>query len=763
MSYRIRFLLPFLLRNRWLILLRVFPLIAAMLSIVLWLATSQAMRTLPSDLNVLTAQAVKSQLLDRSGRPLTITFQNHWNIHDQKRLHDIPEFLQKAFVIAEDKRFYSHAGIDWIARINAVMQNILSLKGVRGASTISEQVVRMIHQRPRTAWSRWVEGWEAKQLETEFDKATIFEFYLNQVPYAAQRRGVVQAARYYFDRDLFTLSQKEMLSLAVLVRAPSRFDLRKSVTKISGRLHLLADRFEANGLLISAAELMNQQLEVSQINDMVDASHFARHVYEKTESNRHLGSHDQAKKNNPSKLVTTLDLSLQSYANTVLEARLKALSGKKVHNAAMIVLDHESNDVLVWAVGNSKRSSGSAFDSVLTKRQPGSTLKPFVYAAAIEKGWSPATLIDDSPLREGVGRGVHEYRNYSNTYYGNISLRNALGNSLNIPAIKAAKYVGLTPLMNKLNLLGLKELDLRSVDYGNGIALGNGEVSLYSMARAYSAIASGGTLRPIRTVKEIIQESSNIPSVDVATGTDLTTITSVFDGEVSSLIGNILSDSDARALEFGRNSLLRMPVQTAVKTGTSNDYRDAWVFGYDHKYVVGVWMGNLDNTPTDKVTGSIGPAAAMRDMFSKLRKNSETKGLFLSPKLKQYRVCMDSASLYDGECASRNEYFLSKREPLKNAPQTQADADIELLEPIDQTELAVDPRIPSDLQQIDFKLSSVEGVERVEWYIDEQRIAINRNARQPWQVERGHHQVEARVFFPNQAEPKRLRASYLVK
>ena len=180
------------------------------------------------------------QVLARRGESLNATFTNEWNLHDAVPLHEIPPFLRTAFVTAEDKRFFEHHGADWSARLSAVWTNVKSGRAVRGASTISEQVVGMLHPRPRSVWSRWLEGFEASELERRFTKNEILEFYLNQVPYASNRRGVRQAASYYFARDLATLSQKEMLALAVLVRAPTRFDLRRDSAASAGAIERLA-------------------------------------------------------------------------------------------------------------------------------------------------------------------------------------------------------------------------------------------------------------------------------------------------------------------------------------------------------------------------------------------------------------------------------------------------------------------------------------------------------------------------------------------
>ncbi|MDY6993180.1 MAG: biosynthetic peptidoglycan transglycosylase, partial [Pseudomonadota bacterium] len=211
------------------------------LTFLLW-KTQTSLLSPPKTLTITDTAVQKAQILDRHGLPLTITYQNNWNIHDQVPLHAIPEQLQNVFIIAEDKRFFEHPGLDWQARIHAMLQNILALRIVRGASTITEQSVRMIHVRPRIFWSRWLEGFEAARFEAQFSKADILEFYLNQVPYASRRRGVVQAARYYFARSLDTLNLKEMMALAVLVRAPSRLDLWQSTTAIEPSIQRLAQR-----------------------------------------------------------------------------------------------------------------------------------------------------------------------------------------------------------------------------------------------------------------------------------------------------------------------------------------------------------------------------------------------------------------------------------------------------------------------------------------------------------------------------------------
>lgn len=222
----------------------------SLLSIVtLTVATLSSLRPAPASLDVAGQIDAPARLLTREGIALSVTYQSDWNIHERLALHEIPRLLQTSMLYAEDQRFFEHGGIDWKARLHALWQNIAARRAVRGASTISEQTVRMLYPRPRTLWSRWLEGFEARRMERRHTKSEILELYLNQVPYAANRRGVAQAARYFFDRSVDTLSLHEMLALAVMVRAPSRFDLWRNPESIRGQVNPLAIRLEDAGVI----------------------------------------------------------------------------------------------------------------------------------------------------------------------------------------------------------------------------------------------------------------------------------------------------------------------------------------------------------------------------------------------------------------------------------------------------------------------------------------------------------------------------------
>jgi penicillin-binding protein 1C len=702
--------------------LRTVVIAAGTLGVLLTLATLWEYQPVHQDWRQVASSMQRLRVLDRHGIALNVTYQNRWNLHDTEALHEIPEFLQQAFIFAEDRRFRSHHGIDWAARAAALWANLRAARTVRGASTLSEQVVRLLHPRPRTLWSRWMEGWEAMALERQLTKADILEFYLNQVPYARQWRGVVQASRGYFNRDLQTLSRKEMLMLAVLVRAPSALDPWKpsALPRLEMAIARLADAMQDAGLL-SAQEriqIASETLALEAPSLPLDASHFIQHI--------------RLKEGNAETLRSTLDAHIHTRVRALLEERRKALGHLQVQNAAALVVDHTTGEVLAWAVAGDKHTPGYALDPVLQPRQPGSALKPFLYAAALEKGWTAATLIDDAPLQDAIGSGLHAIRNYSRHYYGAIPLREALGNSLNTPAVRTINFVGVEPYFNLLHRLGFSSLSHNSRRYDVGLALGNGEVTLFELVQAYAALAQGGIFRPLR----LRMDASVTPGKQVITS------------PAASLIGHILSDPYARQREFGASSVLNLPVQTAVKTGTSTDYRDAWAVGYDYRHVVGVWMGNLNQMPMDGVTGASGPALALRAIFAELNRGATTQPLPLDRRLIPQEVCIPDPAPSEANCRPYTEYFLPGR-LLANAPDAEISTVAEILRPTENLKLAYDPRIPADLQAFRWEVAGLPEGGEVEWFLNGERVTRTSQKHYLWPVQRGRFELLALLWHPD--------------
>src|SRR5258707_5223055 len=309
---------------------------AALAALTLGIATYGAVREFPQDIAIVSGAARKSQVLARDGSPLSYTRENMWNTGDLVPLAAVPALLQRAFIVAEDQHFYDHHGIDWTARLAAVWQDLRAGAVVRGASSITEQTVRILHPRPRNLWSRWIESIEAARLESRFSKTQILTFYLNQVPYAERRRGVVQAARLYFDRGLDTLSPAEQLALAVLVRSPTGMDLRRNEPRARRAIEQLADRLLQRGDLTQAQrqQVRADPLRLDATNATLDASHFVGHALS--------GSDARAI---PDQIRTTLDPNTQMIAQRILDAALARLAKRRVRDCAVLVIGHRRNAI----------------------------------------------------------------------------------------------------------------------------------------------------------------------------------------------------------------------------------------------------------------------------------------------------------------------------------------------------------------------------------------------------------------------------------
>ncbi len=723
-------------QQRWLVAI-VVALSLALGAAGLALSTHRALQDFPDGLAVVEQGIVKPQVLARDGTRLNFTLQNVWNDNDRVPLSRVPPLLTRAFIVSEDQHYVSHHGVDWGARFAALWQNLRAGEAVRGASTITEQVVRMLHPRPRTVWSRWLEGFEAGRLESRCSKDTILEFYLNQVPYGDRRRGVAQAARLYFNRSLDTLSPGELLALVVLVRSPAGMDLRRNRARAEQAIGHLAQRLETAGTLSAA---LRSDIEHSPPAPVapgtgLQAGYFVSHVLE---------SVHPAEGQTPGEIRTTLDPHFQGRTEEILNSALAQQARRRVRDGGVLVIDNERNEILAWVVGHNSApgdppvGAGRGFDTVLTPRQPGSTMKPLLYAMALEQGWTAATMIDDSELSEAVSGGIHPFHNYSHEHYGPIRLREALGNSLNIPAVKTLKFVGREPFLTRLHELGIQSLTQHPDFYGDGLALGNGEVTLYEMAQAYTVLARHGRLLPL-TMR-----------MDLEGGREER---AVYSSAVARLIGDILADPDARRLEFGAG--LQFPVETAIKTGTSTDYRDAWAIAYDYRHTVAVWMGNLDGSAMNGVTGSVGPAMVLRSVFSELNRNQETRDLGPKHELVAARICRRDAQPATPGCEAVTEWFLPGTLPTVTRTAARASAvDVRLLLPTPGLQVAHDPRIPKEYEALPMEVSHIAGLSAVEWYVDGQLATTTLGPRYDWPLAKGTHEVYSLVYAGPAAEPR---------
>lgn len=683
------------------------------------------------------AYSQSPRLLDRGGVLLTTARSDELNTTAVLPLHKMPQLLRDAVIVAEDKRFLTHGGVDWIARASAALETLYRGYFVRGASTITEQTVRIIHPRKRTLWSRWIEGFEASNLERRSSKGEILEFYLNQLPYGAQRRGVAEAAQYYFDRDLDSLSRKELVALAVIPRAPRWYNPKRYQSRLENSINDLLDRMVRSALLPSevAAEIKQEPLRASSQPDSsgFDATHFV--------------SFRMSKGADLSGAVrTTLDAALQGSIQKLIDRRISDLSAKKVSNGAVLVVDHRTKEILAYVVSGALScyrestsdevaTKGCAYDAVQVRRQPGSAMKPFLYALALERGWNPATIIRDEPLSDEVGAGLHRFKNYSRIHYGDVTLRQALGNSLNIPAVRAIQFTGVGEYYALLKRLGFSSLNEAADYYDVGLALGAGEVTLFELVRAYAVLASGGIFHELVSIPSEVTNRVGDPVI--STG-------------VAAIIGDILSDRSARELEFGSGGVLNHPVQTAVKTGTSTDFKDSWAVGFDSRYVVGVWMGNLDSTPTDGLTGATGPALILRSVFRELRRDGETAPLPLSSEVRRVRIRVNgaereelmTAAMLSGQPSATHQGSSDRTKP-------------HVIFPTAGLMMAYDPRVPAELQAVRFRMGGLTERDTVHMEVNGEEIAVDSDGTAVWPLSRGPKRLVVKVRHVVQSPPDR--------
>lgn len=721
------------------------------LGILLGAATLRAMAPLPLSLGGSAAPHERAGVTDRRGAVLAVTRADPHASDDAIPLHRVPPLLRRAFVEAEDRNFYAHGGVDWAARAAAFAQNLRARRVVRGASTITEQVARLLHPRPRSIWGRWVGGFEAQRLERGFTKDELLEYYITHVPYPRRRLGVVQAARDLFDRDLETLRPRELLALAVMVRAPARLDPRVAPRALDRAVNRLTERLRQIGAIDAAeyAAILAEPLELRAGREPIEAAHFVAYVRETIEPQRRTTG----------TLRSTLDAGLQQRAQALLAAQLARLSRQGAGRGALLVIDHQSDQVLAWVNSGSWSSGepGSQIDAVRARRQPGSALKPFLYAAALERGAHAAVLIDDAPLSASIGQGLHRFRNYSRSFHGRLRLRETLGNSLNLPAVRVLRDVTPPSFLATLHELGFASLDRPADHYGDGLALGSGEVSLHELVQAYAVLARGGVWRPLRVAFEPAAVKGGRAR-------------RVFTAETSSIIADILADPAARRLEFGEGGLLEFPRATAVKTGTSTDYRDAWALGFSSRHVVGAWLGNLDGRSMEGVSGSIGPALVVRAVFAELDRDGGGGPLYIDPRLRRLAVCSVSGGSPGTDCPTIDEWFRPRDLPLAacthHANRTAARADAlsvangspraaRLTQPTPGLRLAVDPRIPDALEAFALEVDTPVPPAAVEWLINGAAVARTGEGQRSWlwPLKRGAHTAQARVWLTPDHEP----------
>lgn len=599
-------------------------------------------------------QGVQSlQVKDRRGLLLREFLNDLQGRGEWKPLQEISTAFLRATIAVEDKRFSYHPGVDPIAVVRAVTDNIKSRAFRSGGSTLTQQVVRNVYHHTRTMKNKLLEMWYALRLERMMSKREILEHYVNRAPYGNQLFGVEAASRWYFGKPARDLSLAEAAFVAGLPNAPSNLDPYTKLSDAISRSHVVLKRMLEQDM-ISVSEY-ERALEQPLCVLPRQANFRAPHVVEMVEP---------ALRSDPGIVSarTTIDYALQAEIQWLIRGHLATLAKKQVTNAAVLVVENKTRNVraLVGSADYFDAEHQGQVNGALALRQPGSAIKPFSYGIALDAGYSPVEILADVPTQIPDSRGDYIPENYDRRYHGPVRLRTALACSYNVPAVRIVQQFGVGALLDCLHRAGFQSLDQPAAFYGYGLTLGNGEVTLLELTSAYTALANGGVWRPVRLLESVrYSVGGELPGDQVMGGQQERM---VFDEGVAFLLTDILSDPVARKPAFGNT--FRFPFRCAVKTGTTKDYRDNWTVGYTTEYTVGVWAGNFDGRPMRGVSGITGAGQIFSDIMMLLHRGNPPADFPVPPGLQKFAVCPRSGKLPTRACGKTIiEWFQAGKEP----------------------------------------------------------------------------------------------------
>ncbi len=585
------------------------------------------------------------------------------------KLFELPSYLPQAFVSMEDQEFFEHKGISFRGLARAAQVFFFEPWHTEGGSTITQQLVKNIFLTNERTFSRKLkEMIIAIQVEREFSKEEILEMYLNEVSFGGSIYGVEEAAKTYFGKHAKELSLEESAFLAGLPQAPSVYTPYGTHPElgIARQQEVLRRLFEDGKIsAIQFEQSKTTQLSFVHTKNDIKAPHFVMYVREKLA--KELG--EQVVAQGGLEVYTTLDLNLQTKVQDIVTKEVNSLKNLRISNGAALVTDPRTGEILAMVGSKDYYDSKNDGQVNVTQRprQPGSAIKPLTYATAFERGFTPATLIEDSPLTVAIaGSKPYSPVNYDNSYHGNVSVRRALASSYNIPAVKTLMSIGVPNLIEKAKSMGISTWT-NPTRYGLSITLGAAEVYMTDMSAAYSTFVNGGVTVPLQYVKEIKDSSGKTVVYNPCIQTKAPCGgKKTLDPRIAYQIVSILSDNVARSPAFGLHSVLNIPnQQVMVKTGTTNGLRDNWTFGGTTERLVATWVGNNDNSPMSKVTsGVIGASPIWSKIMNQLLVEKSPHVFPIPDGIVKMSICGSSGKIACGNCGSSyDEYFLPGTEP----------------------------------------------------------------------------------------------------
>ncbi|MEL6339418.1 MAG: penicillin-binding protein 1C [Myxococcota bacterium] len=739
-----------------------------------------------------------TRVVDRDGTVLAESLSPLGTRRLWKSLESIAPPVIQAALSVEDHRFRDHGGIDFWAAARAAIGNLKAGRVVEGGSTLSQQVARMLAQDralrqneptpSRSLEQKLREAHLALRLERFLSKDQILETFLNRAPFGNGAVGIEAAAQRYYGQNALSLSVAQSAFLVGLIRGPSFYNPYRYPERARARRNRVLARMRSLGTITEPQyrRALNEETTPNR-------QHTARYGVHAVELARRVWRERSPETRMPPTLRTTIDAKLESRIRGLLRGEAARLYVRGGRSAAVVVIEHATGEVLA-AVGSSFEDNPlwGHYSAVTAERQPGSALKPFLYAVALAQGATPATLAADIERPFPDTWGIYKPRNYDERYHGPVRYRAALAQSLNVAAVDVLDRVGLPAFFSLLNDAGLTTLTRRPQHYGLGIALGSAPVRLIDLTNAYAMLARGGHFEPW----QILVDTNRHQSRDVSRR--------VVDPVVAFQINDILSDANARAEQFGIRGILNTPYWSAVKTGTSKGYRDSWAVGFSERFTVGVWVGDPTGKPMKRMSGSEGAGPIWRKVMDHVSQNRSRR----PPKpagLHRVRVCALSGRRIGPHCpGGLHEWFEHGHEPSETCrfhrkarldpddgglippscgreaeaqlvtvypspydawavprglgvserlsaschpePEPRTDASVELLSPAPDERLSLDPDVPRSLQAITFRAHVRGSSSPVRYRVNGITVAeIEPPYTWTWPLEPGVHTVEAWV------------------
>ncbi len=663
-------------------------------------------------------------------------------------LGEIAEPVVLATLSSEDAHFRYHPGVDPTAVGRALWLNLRAGRVAYGGSTVTQQLAKLIDPEPRTLRGKLVEAYDAARLELTLDKDEILTQYLNRAYYGRLAYGIEAAARRYLGKRARDLTLDEAALLAILPRSPARYDpARNPAEAFRRRAHVL--RHMAKRGWVSSEHAAEAAAAPIHLVDPAQQRR-APHLLDYLASEQRIPPGVPAQK-------LTVDIRLQEQLERQLRAHLDEIRHHGVSQAGIVVLENATGEVLAM-VGSRRYDEAElagAVNVTTSLRPPGSTLKPFVYALALEDGAHPSTLVLDVPTH---WRG-YQPRALGHRHHGAVPLRDALGSSLNVPAVRAAARLGTDRVARLLHDVGLRSVD-PDRPYGLGIALGGTSVPLLELANGYATLARGGEYLPPRFLLDAPRAEPE----------------RVLSTESAFLIAHVLADPGSRRREFGLETPLELPFAVAAKTGTSQAFGDNLVVGFTPSITVAVWVGNFDGKPMRGLLAMKGAAPLWREAMLRASAGRPKRDFAPPAGIARVEICLDSGRRATADCARlRKEYVAGRhrlpeghaarpggltdeaREALPGRAARRFGADssgppIEILGPPDGATFVIDPLLPRERQRLELRVAvRAAGAESVRWSVDGQPVA---EVRRPyvafWTLEPGQHVLRAETL---QGEP----------